>query len=205
MLEWIITSILLNLPGWFWLVSSGVGFAAFFFASIFSHIPHLRPYMALVKPVGGLIILGSVFMYGGTEINNIWEERIKKAEAEIAAKEKLADEASEKLAKENADKRRILEEANQKQKELTNKLGQAIAAARSQPGGTKTVTQIVVENLGDEERKKYESMNAEQKAKYEQQIEELVKNSKDCPVVPKFIIDQINQASTNKLKAGEQK
>jgi len=205
MLEWIITSILLNLPGWFWVVSSSVGFVVFFFASIFTRFPRLRPYMVLIKPVSGLIILSSVFMYGGTEINNIWEERIKKAEEAIAAKEKLADEVSEKLAKENADKRRILEEANKKQQALTGKLGQAIEAARSQPSGTKTVTQVVVENLGDEERKKYESMNVEQKVKYEQQIEELVKNSKDCPTIPKFIIDQINQASTNKLKAGEQK
>ena len=107
MLMWLVEHWLLNLPGEFWILLAGVGFLAFFFASIFSHIPFLRPYMMFVKPVGGLIILGSVFMYGGTEINNIWEERVKQAQEQVAAKEREAEELNKKLEAERKKKQEV--------------------------------------------------------------------------------------------------
>jgi hypothetical protein len=107
MLMWLVEHWLLNLPGEFWIALAGVGFLAFFFAGIFSHIPPLRPYMMFVKPVGGLIILASVFMYGGTEINNIWEERVKQAQEQVAAKEREAEELNKKLEEERKKKQQV--------------------------------------------------------------------------------------------------
>jgi len=122
MLMWLVEHWLLNLPGEFWLLLAGVGFVAFFFASIFSHIPMLRPYMMFVKPVGGLIILSSVFMYGGTEINNIWEERVKAAQEEIAKKEQESAELNKKLEEERKKKQQVRVEYRTKiKKEIEEK------------------------------------------------------------------------------------
>ena len=96
MLMWLVEHWLLNLPSEFWIALAVVGFLAFFFTSMFTHIPALRPYMMFVKPVGGLIIIGSVFMYGGTAINDIWQDRIEKARLEAEKKDKELEEKSSK-------------------------------------------------------------------------------------------------------------
>jgi len=122
MLMWLVEHWLLNLPSEFWIVFAGVGFLAFFFASIFSRIPTLRPYMMVVKPIGGLIILCSLFMYGGTEINNIWEERVKTAQEEITKKEQESVKLNNRLEEEIKKKQKVRVEYRTKiEKEIEEK------------------------------------------------------------------------------------
>lgn len=199
MLMWLVEHWLLNLPGEFWILLAGVGFLAFFFASIFSHIPFLRPYMMFVKPVGGLIIIGSVFMYGGTAINDIWQDRIEKARLEAEKKDKELEEKNIKLAQAQEKAANDLKIANDKRNKDIGKLDNALKEAlkNGTNNGVPPSPQVVIQNLSDDERKKYENMNEEKKKEYEGQINELLDSLKNCPV-PKRVIDEINQTITDR-------
>ena len=199
MLMWLVEHWLLNLPGEFWILLAGVGFIAFFFASIFSHIPFLRPYMMFVKPVGGLIIIGSVFMYGGTAINDIWQDRIEKARLEAEKKDKELEEKNINLAQAQQKAANDLKIANDKRNKDIGKLDNALKEAlkNGTNNGVPPSPQVVIQNLSDDERKKYENMNEEKKKEYEGQINELLDSLKNCPV-PKRVIDEINQTITDR-------
>jgi hypothetical protein len=199
MLMWLVEHWLLNLPSEFWIALAVVGFLAFFFASMFSHIPPLRPYMMFVKPVGGLIIIVSVFMYGGTAINDIWQDRIEKARLEAEKKDKELEEKNIKLAQAQQKAANDLKIANDKRNKDIGKLDNALKEAlkNGTNNGVPPSPQVVIQNLSDEERKKYENMNEEKKKEYEGQINELLDSLKNCPV-PKRVIDEINQTITDR-------
>lgn len=199
MLMWLVEHWLLNLPGEFWIALAVVGFLAFFFASMFTHIPVLRPYMMFVKPVGGLIIIGSVFMYGGTAINDIWQDRIEKARLEAEKKDKELEEKNIKLAQAQQKAANDLKIANDKRNKDIGKLDNALKEAlkNGTNNGVPPSPQVVIQNLSDDERKKYENMNEEKKKEYEGQINELLDSLKNCPV-PKRVIDEINQTITDR-------
>jgi len=195
MLMWLVEHWLLNLPGDFWILLAIVGFVAFFFASVFSYIPALRPYMMFVKPVGGLVIIGSVFMYGGTAINDIWQDRIETARLEAEKKDKELEEKNIKLAQAQQKAADDLKAANDKRNKDIGQLDAALKEAlkKGNSSGTPPTPQVVIQNLSDEERKKYENMSEDKKKEYEGQINELLDSLKNCPI-PKRVIDEINQA-----------
>lgn len=107
MFTWLIDAFLSTIPAWMWLVGAGVGLTAFFFASIFSHFPPIRPYMMLVKPLGGLAALVCVFMYGGSGVQAMWEEKVR-----------VAQEAADKKAAEAADLNKKLTDERKKKQEV---------------------------------------------------------------------------------------
>jgi len=80
MFTWLIDAVLSTIPAWMWLAGAGAGLVAFFFASIFSHFPPLKPYMMFVKPLGGIAALVCVFMYGGSGVQAMWEEKVRVAQ-----------------------------------------------------------------------------------------------------------------------------
>ncbi len=107
MFTWLIDAVLSTIPAWMWLVGAGTGLLAFFFASIFSHFPPLRPYMMLVKPLGGIAALVCVFMYGGSGVQAMWEEKIRIAQEEANKKAEQAQQLTDALAKERKKKSEV--------------------------------------------------------------------------------------------------
>ena len=107
MFTWLIDAVLSTIPAWMWLAGTGAGLAAFFFASIFSHFPPLKPYMMFVKPLGGIAALVCVFMYGGSGVQAMWEEKVR-----------IAQEAADKKAAEAADLNKKLSDERKKKQEV---------------------------------------------------------------------------------------
>lgn len=100
MFTWLIDAVLSTIPAWMWLVGAGAGLAAFFFASIFSHFPPLKPYMMFVKPLGGVAALICVFMYGGSGVQAMWEEKVRIAQEAADKKAAEAEILNKKLSEE---------------------------------------------------------------------------------------------------------
>lgn len=107
MFTWLIDAVLSSIPAWMWLVGAGAGLVAFFFASIFSHFPPLKPYMMLVKPLGGIAALVCVFMYGGSGVQAMWEEKVRIAQEEVDRKAAEAAELNKKLSDERKKKQEV--------------------------------------------------------------------------------------------------
>jgi hypothetical protein len=107
MFSWLMDAVLSSIPAWMWLVGAGTGLVAFFFASIFSHFPPVRPYMMLVKPLGGLAALVCVFMYGGSGVQAMWEEKVRIAQEEADRKAVLAEQLNKDLDKERKKKAEV--------------------------------------------------------------------------------------------------
>lgn len=100
-------AVLSTMPAWVWLIGAGVGITAFFFASIFSHFPPLKPYMLFIKPLGGIIALACVFMYGGSGVQAMWEEKVRIAQEEADRKAQESQVLNEQLEKERKKKAEI--------------------------------------------------------------------------------------------------
>lgn len=107
MFSWLIDAFLSTIPEWMWLIGAGVGLVAFFFASIFSHFPPLKPYMMFVKPLGGVVALVCVFMYGGSGVQAMWEEKVRLAQEEADKKAVQAAQLTKDLEKERKKKAEV--------------------------------------------------------------------------------------------------
>jgi hypothetical protein len=83
MFSWLIGFILGGLPMWLWPACAGASAAVYFLAGIITHIPTVSLYGRFVKPVAGLALLASVFMYGGAGVTSIYEARVKEVQGEI--------------------------------------------------------------------------------------------------------------------------
>lgn len=107
MFTWLIDAVLSTIPAWMWLAGAGAGLIAFFFASIFSHFPPLKPYMMFVKPLGGLAALLCVFMYGGSGVQAMWEEKVRIAQETADRKAIQAEQLNKDLEKERKKKAEV--------------------------------------------------------------------------------------------------
>lgn len=84
MFGWIFEILTSNLPSWLWPVFAAAGAAIYFFAGIIGNFPTFKPYTIFIRPAAALIVVGSIFMYGGAGISAIYEERIAKLKQQIA-------------------------------------------------------------------------------------------------------------------------
>ena len=90
-----------------WLAGAAAGLVAFFFASIFSHFPALKAYMMFVKPLGGLAALVCVFMYGGSGVQAMWEEKVRVAQEDADRKAQQSQQLNKDLEKERKKKAEV--------------------------------------------------------------------------------------------------
>jgi hypothetical protein len=183
-----------------WYLIIAIGFVAWIASFV------LKIYRIPLQVISVAALILGIYNLGMVHNEAKWEARMEEAKRLVEEADAEAEHANEKMVKENEDKRRIVEESGKKQAELASKLNNAVnnALANSQKTGQIPEAKEVIVNLSDEERKKYENMNTDQKKKYEEEISELLKNVKDCPV-PKTIIDQINDSAKKPAVKGEQK
>lgn len=85
MFEFIIQHILANLPVWFWPAVAGAGLVVYFLAGILTRISGLKLYGWLIKPLGAVVFVLGVFMFGGAGVTAIWQKQIAEAQAKVDA------------------------------------------------------------------------------------------------------------------------
>lgn len=108
MFSWLIGFILDSLPLWFWPVIAGTGFVMYFFAGVLSHIPFLKTYSIIIKPLGFVIFAGGLFMYGSAGVTEIYQARIKEMQDKIAVAERKSKTANSQLIAKNAQKNKVI-------------------------------------------------------------------------------------------------
>lgn len=90
MFSWLVNEALGNLPLWLWPAVAGGGFTIYLLAGILVHIPEVKPYAIFVKPVAMLAMACGIFMYGGAGVTEIYQEKIKEAEAKVDTAKELS-------------------------------------------------------------------------------------------------------------------
>jgi len=177
--------------------------AGAFVAWIASFVMKLYRIPLQIVSVAALIL--GVYNLGILANEAKWDARMEDAKRQVKEAEVETERMNERLAEENAKARGELDKANAKHKDTANKLDRALTDALAAKNGQPATPQTVIQNLSDDERKKYENMSAEQKQKYEDEIAALIKNAKECPIVPKIIIDQMNSAAAARAKKADNK
>jgi hypothetical protein len=94
MFSWILEQVLGNLPSWIWPACAGAGVAVYFMAHILGNFPNFKPYAIFIKPVSAVVVLLSVFMFGGAGVTDILQAQIKAQEAKIAVAEQQSADAN---------------------------------------------------------------------------------------------------------------
>lgn len=107
MFSWLIDMFLSTIPAWLWLVGAGSGLAVYFLSGILSNFPPIKPYALFLKPLGGIAALLCVFMYGGSGVQAMWEEKVRIAQEEADKKAAESKELTKKLAAEQKKKQEI--------------------------------------------------------------------------------------------------
>jgi len=108
MFEFIIQHILANLPVWFWPGVAGIGLVIYLLAGVLTHFRGLKLYGWLIKPVGIVVFVLGVFMFGGAGVTAIWQEQVKQAQAKVDAAVVESKSANDKLTQVRKQKNRVI-------------------------------------------------------------------------------------------------
>jgi len=94
MFSWIIGLILGDLPSWIWPALAGGGFAIYFFAGVIAHFPEFKPYTIFIRPLGGLICVAGIFLYGGAGVTAVYQAQVDAMKQRIAVAEEKSNSAN---------------------------------------------------------------------------------------------------------------
>jgi hypothetical protein len=108
MFEFIIQHILNTLPVWFWPAVAGAGVLLYALAGVLTRFPGLKVYGWLIKPVGVVIFVVGVFMFGGAGVTAIWQEQVRQAQARVDAAVLASKVANDKLTQVRRQKNRVI-------------------------------------------------------------------------------------------------
>ena len=72
-----------------------------------SYFPTLGIYARFFKPVAGIVTLLCVFMYGGSGVQAMWEEKVRLAQEEADKKALLAQQLNDDLERERQKKAEV--------------------------------------------------------------------------------------------------
>ena len=90
MFTFIVNHFLGNIPTWVWPFMAGGGLAVYFMAGIAGHVPPLKTYAMIAKPVAFIVFVIGVFCYGGAGVIAIQQAELLEAQHKV----ELADQAS---------------------------------------------------------------------------------------------------------------
>jgi hypothetical protein len=107
MLSWTLELLLETIPVWAWAMGIWVSLTIYILSSVLAHIPEIETWGKLIKPVSGITLLWCVFMYGGTGVQKMWEEKIKLAEEEVDKKTAMSQQLTDDLDQERKRKAQI--------------------------------------------------------------------------------------------------
>jgi hypothetical protein len=107
---WQLTWILNLLPDWVFnllLITGIVGVVASY---ILKRIPFVNQYNTPLRILAVLIIIGTVWIKGGRDVQHAWEEKLKEAEAKVAQAQAESNTANVALEKEHKKKQKVIRE-----------------------------------------------------------------------------------------------
>ena len=86
-----------NIPVWVWPFVAGGGVAVYFLAGFLGNLPQFKPYALFIKPAAFITFTLGVFMYGGSGVVSLYQERVKEAEQKAAIADQKAAAANNAL------------------------------------------------------------------------------------------------------------
>lgn len=98
MFTFIVDHLLGNIPTWVWPFAAGGGLAVFFIAGIANHVPPLKTYAMIAKPVAFIIFVIGVFCYGGAGVIAIQQQELVEAQHRVDLAEQASKDAADKLS-----------------------------------------------------------------------------------------------------------
>lgn len=224
MFEWIIEHILIRLPDLLWIGMAIFGCVIFMSGTVFNYYSRLLPYSFLIKPLAALFIYSGIYMYGAKQINDIWLQKIEEQEKIVESYERASADLGKVLDSDHMKELgNIKKDAVEKQKRIAS-LEEALRKANNSTkgqaeffAGLTKEQQEKFNSMTEEQRKEYQlattilqNLNLEQRNELlvknktievlEKQLAELAVNTKNCPIVPSIIIDQINDAAKRKVQ-----
>ena len=84
-----------NIPVWVWPFVAGGGMAVYFLAGFLGKLPQFKAYALFIKPTAFVTFAFGVFMYGGSGVVALYQERLKEAEHKVAIAEQKATAAND--------------------------------------------------------------------------------------------------------------
>lgn len=138
--------VLSTVPSTMWAIVAGVGLLCYFFSSILVHVAGIDAYARFVKPIAGIVALVSVFMYGGSGVQAMWEEKVRVAQEEADKAEAASDQANKMLAEERKKKQQVIKEYSVQIKERIVRDRQAIDADCRVPAAAITILNDAAKN-----------------------------------------------------------
>jgi len=108
MFGFIIQHILSHLPVWFWPSVAGSGLLVYFLSGFLTRFPGLKIYKWLFKPLGLVIFVFGIFMFGGAGVTAIWQEQIKEAQSKVDAAVVASKSANTKLDQVRKQKNKVI-------------------------------------------------------------------------------------------------
>ncbi len=108
MLSFVPDSLLLYIINTVLLVGAVGSFLSFFLLHrILNKFPALAPYHLLIQVVSAILLVGGIYLKGGYGVEMSWRERVKAAEAKVAAVEEQSRELNKQLEEERKKKQKV--------------------------------------------------------------------------------------------------
>lgn len=107
---WQITWILNLLPDWVFHLLLVAGLIGVVVSYILRRIPFINQYNTPLRILSILIIIGTVWVKGGRDVQHAWEEKLKEAEAKIAVAQEESKTANVALEQEHKKKQKVIRE-----------------------------------------------------------------------------------------------
>jgi len=104
MFELIVNHFLGHLPVWVFPFMAGGGFAVYILANIASHVPPLKVYAMIARPIAFIVFVLGVFFYGGAGVVAIQQQALQEAQHRVDLAEQATKDANLRLAQEVASK-----------------------------------------------------------------------------------------------------
>lgn len=163
------------LPPWFAALVATVGFTAVMASVILNKIPMVRTYSKLLKYGGGVVFVLGIFCMGIVINEQKWLDRVKELEEKVAQAEEQAKQKNVVIQEKIIEKDKIIKEKGDVVVQYVDRV-------------VKGDTEVIVKNMTDQE-----------KAVFNQKIEELQSSLKNCSV-PQLILEMHNEAAKSPLK-----
>jgi hypothetical protein len=98
MFELIVNHFLGHIPVWVFPFMAGGGLAVYFIAGIAGHVPALKTYGMIAKPIAFIVFVLGVFFYGGAGVIAIQQAELLEAQHKIDLADQASKAATDKLA-----------------------------------------------------------------------------------------------------------
>jgi hypothetical protein len=99
-----------QMPTWIWPALAGGSAVVYLLSGIIIHIPNLKIYGFLIKPVAFVVFVASVFLFGGSGVTKILQAQVKDAEDRIAVAQQASKDINDQLTQAIADKSQRVKE-----------------------------------------------------------------------------------------------